>query len=84
MSGESSISEGYLYDAQGQQVTPRVDVPTEHQNMSRVDARSIMVNAAMRPIKKAQLEAMERRMAKSIVENRNDGNENGDTSMNGT
>jgi hypothetical protein len=65
VSGESSLSEAYLYDAQGRQITPHVDVPQQHQNMGSVMARSIMTNAAMKPNRRAKLEAMEKRAMKS-------------------
>jgi len=42
---DSEVSEAYLSDAQGRQVTPRVRAPPELQNMTAEEAREIMRDA---------------------------------------
>jgi len=61
------VTDSYLFDQQGNQVTPRIIIPPEYENMTHEQARTIMILAASKSDKRTQIEVMERLAAKNGV-----------------
>jgi len=62
---DDGFSDNYLFDKHGIQVTPRIVLPADYQNMSRRAARAIMLSQAAKSDRRIQKEVMEAKAAAS-------------------
>jgi len=56
---DDGINDNYLFDKRGVQVTPRIILSAEYQNMSRRAARAIMLSQAAKSDLRIQKDVME-------------------------